>query len=743
MQKVAIVGVEGSGKTVMLAGFGELFSRPDENGYFLAPKNFETATYVTEKIARMRAGEWPTATAEDVMQGVDWTLCWRQEGSQRPRKVCAVSCLDFAGEVYREAFGSRQGNATKLLDEVQQLNTYIKEADYLIVLINLRDIIVNGAQDPRVQESHWITKAILDYAFEARKKISPKGRVEVKAAIVLSQADSYADTIKACGGAKGVVTKYLPHVANNYGWLDIFAVSAVDKTRLDDEGNVVPAPDFKPTGLQPIMEWLQYWCDDAMQLCQNVMTPSTWAPGSPCDSFPPNYGAVVNASTSDYNPAPPSGDRLYRRTSVGVLAGAGVITLLCLFTGHWAWAAFLLVSSCVAAAFVLRNWNYGRLGGLALCLTVAYVVSLMAVAVFVATGVVESELGNAVLAAWVLVRVAAFCAGTNDEFVQAVRAAQAEECSAKAEAGDVDAQCCLGWMHGTGYGVKKDGAEAVTWYRKAAEQGNLTAQNNLGWLYANGCGVAGDGAEAVKWYGRASEQGSEAAQFALGNMYMQGHGIARDYVEAMKWYRLVVEKEESHDVEATCYVGWMYENGLGVAKDGAEALKWYGRAAQKGCLWAQGKVGWMYEQGVGVGRDVKTALENYGRVAENGNAELQFHLGNIYRFGQGCAQDYGMAAKWYLKAAEQGHAVAQCIYGWMRATGCGAVQNNWEAMKWFRKSAKQGNVAAQSNIGWLYATGGMGEPAFAKAIGIYREAAQKGSKTARINLHRLGCDFVA
>ena len=60
MKKVAIVGVEGSGKTVMLAGLGELYSHADENGYFLGPKNYQTASYVAEKIARMRRGEWPT-----------------------------------------------------------------------------------------------------------------------------------------------------------------------------------------------------------------------------------------------------------------------------------------------------------------------------------------------------------------------------------------------------------------------------------------------------------------------------------------------------------------------------------------------------------------------------------------------------------------------------------------------------------------------------------------------------------
>ena len=251
MKKVAIVGVEGSGKTVMLAGLGELYSHADENGYFLGPKNYQTASYVAEKIVRMRRGEWPVATADDVMQGLDWTLRQRLSDHERPRDVCEVSCLDFAGEVYRAAFGISQNAPLHLGDEVLALKDYIRAADSVIVLINLRDIIVSGEHEPRVQEAMWVTNGILSYALENR----PGGRTP-RAAIVLSQADSYADTIKACGGPKGVLAKYLPHVANNYYWLDIMAVSAVDKTVLDDNGNVVPAPDFQPTQLRMIMDWI-------------------------------------------------------------------------------------------------------------------------------------------------------------------------------------------------------------------------------------------------------------------------------------------------------------------------------------------------------------------------------------------------------------------------------------------------------------------------------------------------------
>ena len=251
MKKVAIVGVEGSGKTVMLAGLGDLYTYPDEDGYFLAPKNFGTAEYVAEKIERMRKGKWPVATAGDEMQGLDWTLKRREPGVRKlAEKVCEVSFLDFAGEVYRAAFGIGEGDAS-LAGQVKELKRYVREADDIIVLVNLRDIIA-GVRDARVKEAKWITKAILDVALAEQE-----GRKAPRAAIVLSQADSYASTIKACGGAFGVLEKYLPHVAAEYGWLDVFAASAVDKTNLDDNGNAVPAADFTSKGLLPIMTWIR------------------------------------------------------------------------------------------------------------------------------------------------------------------------------------------------------------------------------------------------------------------------------------------------------------------------------------------------------------------------------------------------------------------------------------------------------------------------------------------------------
>ena len=252
MKKVAIVGVEGSGKTVMLAGLGDLYSRPDDKGYFLAPKDFNTSAYVAELMERLRSGIWPAATADDLFQGLEWTLRRRSDTGGRPTDICELSCLDFPGEVYRKAFVDTKGQRSEEMQrQIAVLWNYIERADSLIVLVNLGDVITHGLADRRVHESIWVTSAILEQALKERP-----GRVVPKTAIVLSQADVYEATINECGGAKGALEKYLPHVYNSYGWLDAFAAYTVDKTRLDDDGVVVPDPAFTTEGLRPIMNWL-------------------------------------------------------------------------------------------------------------------------------------------------------------------------------------------------------------------------------------------------------------------------------------------------------------------------------------------------------------------------------------------------------------------------------------------------------------------------------------------------------
>jgi TPR repeat protein len=71
----------------------------------------------------------------------------------------------------------------------------------------------------------------------------------------------------------------------------------------------------------------------------------------------------------------------------------------------------------------------------------------------------------------------------------------------RAAGGDPEAQFTLGKNYEAGRsGLKKDYAEAATWYRKSAEQGNVYAQASLGILYHSGKGLPRDDVQAEVWF---------------------------------------------------------------------------------------------------------------------------------------------------------------------------------------------------------------------------------------------------
>jgi uncharacterized protein len=150
---------------------------------------------------------------------------------------------------------------------------------------------------------------------------------------------------------------------------------------------------------------------------------------------------------------------------------------------------------------------------------------------------------NRALAILILVfgLVAPATAAELDEAVAAAHAgdyaAALRRLSPLAEKGDARAQFDIGFMHAYGWGVPRNPAEAIAWYRKAAEQGLQVAQHFLGIAYVNGEGVAPDDAEAARWFGRAAAQGFAQAQFMLGLMTLEGRGVPKDPVQG---YALMV-----------------------------------------------------------------------------------------------------------------------------------------------------------------------------------------------------------
>lgn len=74
--------------------------------------------------------------------------------------------------------------------------------------------------------------------------------------------------------------------------------------------------------------------------------------------------------------------------------------------------------------------------------------------------------------------------------------------------GDAAGEYGVGLMHAKGEGTRKDGAEALRWYRQAAAKNYLPAVEAIAWAYLTGdLGLARDAKEAEAWGERAVKLG--------------------------------------------------------------------------------------------------------------------------------------------------------------------------------------------------------------------------------------------
>ena len=73
----------------------------------------------------------------------------------------------------------------------------------------------------------------------------------------------------------------------------------------------------------------------------------------------------------------------------------------------------------------------------------------------------------------------------------------------------------LGYLAMEGLGVRRNYAQALTWYRRAAAAGNSKAMLNIAYMYVHGLGVPQDNTTALRWYRRAAAAGNVGAARAL------------------------------------------------------------------------------------------------------------------------------------------------------------------------------------------------------------------------------------
>ncbi len=131
----------------------------------------------------------------------------------------------------------------------------------------------------------------------------------------------------------------------------------------------------------------------------------------------------------------------------------------------------------------------------------------------------------------------------------------------------------IGTAYNIGRGTKRDKAEAMRWFQRAAEAGFAPAMLNLG-LCLHLPAPALDQAAAIYWFHKAAEKGLAGGMVWLGFAYREGSGVPCDHKEAVQWFIKAVEAGDSHSL---IHVGRMYARYL---SSPAQAVPWFLRAAQ-------------------------------------------------------------------------------------------------------------------------------------------------------------------
>lgn len=101
---------------------------------------------------------------------------------------------------------------------------------------------------------------------------------------------------------------------------------------------------------------------------------------------------------------------------------------------------------------------------------------------------------------------------------------------------------------------------------------------------ADACSEKKDFANEVMWFKKAANLGDETSMFCLGCIYKDGReGISPNKEEALKWFKMSAEMDVYGSIASQRELAELY---LAMGND-AEAIKWYAKAAEKGCVYSQ------------------------------------------------------------------------------------------------------------------------------------------------------------
>lgn len=250
MPRIAIIGTEGSGKTVLITTLAKRFSRVSPNGAFLYPLDNNTMRYVERNWLTLCSSEWPAGTPLGQLFELRWSLECGGDSNIR----CELRIADAAGQDLRRLFNDDEpASGQNYPSQLQKLDAYCKEADIVICLVNLRDFVGEGNPERRLDNEVVIKSALQRLSTDPARRLC----------LLFTQIDLHQPILKKYGNWGRIAETVLPYVHGAHfrkGQAIVRAVASVNKTVTTADANKrlrrVPASDFESFGFDGLMDWL-------------------------------------------------------------------------------------------------------------------------------------------------------------------------------------------------------------------------------------------------------------------------------------------------------------------------------------------------------------------------------------------------------------------------------------------------------------------------------------------------------
>jgi TPR repeat protein len=97
----------------------------------------------------------------------------------------------------------------------------------------------------------------------------------------------------------------------------------------------------------------------------------------------------------------------------------------------------------------------------------------------------------------------------------------------------------LGTLYFEGWGVEKNQAKGLNYYKLGAEKGHDVSQKFLATAYYKGIGTERNPKKAAKLFKKLAEKNNANGQIYLAYMYSAGDGINRDLILSYMWFFIV------------------------------------------------------------------------------------------------------------------------------------------------------------------------------------------------------------